>query len=289
MLVDSFYLRVVDERDIPALCRLLEQGRWIAARGSPVELAERAARSPSWAALRQGRLEGLLSLDVRRHPVVQIDTVAFQDTAAMRASLADLTMEACRYGQEAGALPLIYIGDQAWLVAGLEALGFREVTRVIFYEKTDGAVPTPGNQMVALRPAKAEDLTTLLALDEVAFDPIWRDGAAVLSDALRSGQVSVADLGTQIVGYVVSAYYGREGYVVRLAVDPLWQGEGIGARLLAETVKSLWREGVRVILLNTQEDNWRARRLYERFGFVLADGQLLVLQEQRQRKGPESA
>ncbi len=152
-------------------------------------------------------------------------------------------------------LPLVYVGDQMWLAAGLEALGFREVNRIVFYKKADDVVPTLGNQVVTLRLATSEDLPALVGLDEAAFDPIWRDGAVVLSDALRGGRVTIAHWGEQAVGYIVSACYGSEGYIIRLAVDPLWQGEGIGTRLLTETIGFLRREGARVVLLNTQEEN----------------------------------
>ena len=57
------------------------------------------------------------------------------------------------------------------------------------------------------------------------------------------------------------------GYLVRIAVHNRAQGRGVGVRLLAEAVEYFARAGVTRILLNTQEDNVRAHRLYEWFGF----------------------
>jgi ribosomal protein S18 acetylase RimI-like enzyme len=53
----------------------------------------------------------------------------------------------------------------------------------------------------------------------------------------------------------------------RIAVDPLQQGQGIGAVLLKHALVSLWRQGVETVSLNTQRSNRRSRRLYDRFGF----------------------
>ncbi|MGQ9715444.1 MAG: GNAT family N-acetyltransferase, partial [Anaerolineae bacterium] len=53
----------------------------------------------------------------------------------------------------------------------------------------------------------------------------------------------------------------------RLAVDPAWQGQGVGTRLLSEAIALAKAQGTLPILLNTQRTNRRARRLYTRFGF----------------------
>jgi ribosomal protein S18 acetylase RimI-like enzyme len=43
----------------------------------------------------------------------------------------------------------------------------------------------------------------------------------------------------------------------------------VGARLMAEAVRYFQREGAWKIVLNTEETNTRAHRLYEWFGFYL--------------------
>ncbi|MFL5664413.1 MAG: GNAT family N-acetyltransferase, partial [Ktedonobacteraceae bacterium] len=57
-------------------------------------------------------------------------------------------------------------------------------------------------------------------------------------------------------------------YLVRIAVHPTVGGQGIGARLMAEAIHFFERERVLRIMLNSQEDNTYAHRLYEWFGFV---------------------
>jgi len=52
------------------------------------------------------------------------------------------------------------------------------------------------------------------------------------------------------------------------AVHPSVGGRGIGAHLLTEAIRFFERERVLRSMLNTQNDNTYARRLYEWFGFV---------------------
>jgi [ribosomal protein S18]-alanine N-acetyltransferase len=52
------------------------------------------------------------------------------------------------------------------------------------------------------------------------------------------------------------------------AVHPSVGGQGIGAHLPAEAIRFFERERVLRSMLNTQDDNTYAHRLYEWFGFV---------------------
>lgn len=53
-----------------------------------------------------------------------------------------------------------------------------------------------------------------------------------------------------------------------LAVLPEWRGRGVGRRLLEAAEERARREGCCRLTLEVQEDNLRARGLYERFGFT---------------------
>jgi ribosomal protein S18 acetylase RimI-like enzyme len=81
-----------------------------------------------------------------------------------------------------------------------------------------------------------------------------------------------------VVGYSVCGRAGHRGYVQRLAVTPRCQGRGVGAALLGDGLRWLRRWGARDALVNTQEDNRRSLRLYQRTGFVLQPDGLSVLE-----------
>lgn len=66
-------------------------------------------------------------------------------------------------------------------------------------------------------------------------------------------------------------------YLQRVAVDPVWQGQGMGRSLVRAAARSARRNGSKAMLLNTQFDNDSAITLYESEGFVQLPESLAVL------------
>ena len=85
--------------------------------------------------------------------------------------------------------------------------------------------------------------------------------------------VAVQDDGV-ITGYQYSDVEGSIGFLIRIGVHPSLHGKGIGARLMRAAIEFFDRAGAVRILLNTEETNIHAHRLYEWFGFqrVAPDG-----------------
>ena len=71
----------------------------------------------------------------------------------------------------------------------------------------------------------------------------------------------------------------ESGYLIRIAVHPSVNRQGIGTRLMAEAIRFFQREQVTCILLNTQEDNYHAHRLYEWFNFIRIEQMGFVLRK----------
>jgi len=63
---------------------------------------------------------------------------------------------------------------------------------------------------------------------------------------------------------------GRQlGEIYVIAVDPDFEGRGLGRELVLAGLDSLWRRGAVIGTLYVDGSNARARRLYERLGFTL--------------------
>lgn len=174
---------------------------------------------------------------------------------------------------------LIYIGNDRWLADPLlRDWDFSIQDTVVTYAKKDLSIPTQGNQQVHVRPAHPGDLPALVALDEAAFDPLWRNSSQTFAHVLENlPYFVVAELAGQTVGYLFSNREGDTGHLSRVAVHPDYQGCGIGARLLAEAIEFFRTEKVKTITLNTQKDNAVSQRLYRHFDFQPMDEEALVL------------
>jgi ribosomal-protein-alanine N-acetyltransferase len=174
---------------------------------------------------------------------------------------------------------LVYIGNDRWLTdALLQDWHFSIQNSVVTYTKGDFSIPTRGNQQVHVRPAHPGDFPALVALDEAAFDPLWRYVSQTFAHALANlPYFVVAELAGQTVGYLFSSLQEDRGHLIRVAVHPDYQGLGIGTRLLTEAIEFFRTEKVRVVTLNTQKDNAVSQLLYRRFGFQPMGEEALVL------------
>jgi len=77
----------------------------------------------------------------------------------------------------------------------------------------------------------------------------------------------VARMDREVVGYGGMICYGEEAHVTNIAVDPMLQGHGIAHRLMLQQAEAAIGLGAHAISLEVRVTNWRAQRLYGRFGF----------------------
>jgi len=140
-------------------------------------------------------------------------------------------------------------------------------------------VPAAG---IDLRRGRHADRPGIIEADGAAFPAFWRLDQIGLEDAVSatpSSRLRVASLpgDRRVVGYAVTGRAGSRGYLQRLAVEPAVQRRGVGAALVLDGLRWLRRWGAKEVLVNTQEENERAVRLYERLGFRLQPEGLAVL------------
>ncbi len=87
---------------------------------------------------------------------------------------------------------------------------------------------------------------------------------ALVADNERRHQLFVADVDGAVVGAIVA----KPGSIAHLFVVPMRWGTGVADTLLATAVAVSRGAGVNQCQLEVLEDNWRARRFYERHGWV---------------------
>lgn len=87
--------------------------------------------------------------------------------------------------------------------------------------------------------------------------------------------ILVAEKNKVVAGYIVlkinprlTELYGfKWGTIVSLAVDPPYQGKGIGPRLVSHAIKWMKKKGVKYAEVGTDQNNIAAIRTYEKNGF----------------------
>jgi N-acetylglutamate synthase len=85
--------------------------------------------------------------------------------------------------------------------------------------------------------------------------------------ARNPGLSRVAIDGSATVGVALCAHDGRRGHIYHLAVDPAYQGRGLGKRMLDECLEGLRRTGVKRVIIMVADDNPRGRGFWRRSGW----------------------
>ena len=77
---------------------------------------------------------------------------------------------------------------------------------------------------------------------------------------------------SRTVGVALCGHDGHRGHIYHLAVDPAYQGRGLGKRLLDECLRGLRRTEVKRVIIMVADDNLRARKFWKRCGYEEISG-----------------
>src|SRR5207249_8643296 len=85
--------------------------------------------------------------------------------------------------------------------------------------------------------------------------------------ARNPGLSRVAIDGSATIGVALCGHDGRRGHIYHLAVDPAYQGRGVGKRLLDECLEGLRRTGVKRVIIMVADNNPRGLGFWRRYGW----------------------
>lgn len=139
----------------------------------------------------------------------------------------------------------------------------------------------PLSQPLELREMRLEDLPSVFALGEKLFSAgpwpnlyrTWDDYQLLEMFASDRDMCLVAEEDNEIVGFILGTIIEKRrsswtyGYIVWLAVDPKYAGQGVGMRLVSEITDIFIDYGARIVLADTDAENEPAIRFFDRMGF----------------------
>lgn len=132
------------------------------------------------------------------------------------------------------------------------------------HPRIDHAVPA-----IHITPMRRRHLRSVLRIDAQVYPRPWSQslyqGELDQPDARRT--YVVARSGRQIIGHAGLVFVLDQGHVTTIAVDPSWQGRGVGARLLLVLIRDAIAKGATALTLEVRAGNVAAQTLYQRFGF----------------------
>jgi len=170
--------------------------------------------------------------------------------------------------------PLPASAQRSWLAAG-----FTEDLQLDLLRLELQTAPSGPDHLVV--EAGDDDLSRVLGIDRRAFDDFWRLDERGLVEAMdatpRSELLVIRSSDGGICGFAILGLGSALAYLQRVAVDPDWHGNGMGRSLVRAVGRRARASGAGAVLLNTQNNNESARRLYDSEGYVVMPEPLALL------------
>ncbi|RXT04845.1 GNAT family acetyltransferase [Ammoniphilus sp. CFH 90114] len=118
--------------------------------------------------------------------------------------------------------------------------------------------------------------------DYVAITTIWRETglekkeAESMDDLAKqlawdSELVLVAEAEERVVGVIVGTLDGTRGYFYRLAVNPNYQGHGVGKELVVALEKRLKQRGATRVIIMVNQNNKTVIPFYHSLGYEVQE------------------
>lgn len=270
-LANSVMVRRSTPADAAPLRRLLEQASFVHIHADWHYPADWLGTEALLLAEQNSRLVACLAVAADPPPAAWVQLAALRESSLAPAVWPQLLNPLLPGLQATGVNEVAWLPAVALPAEWTAAMNFRTGTHIQTYDKPNLELPSePPNPAVHLRPVRADDLPALVAVEEAAFDPLWRHSLDGLSRGwMNALTFDVAEVDGQVVGFQYSSRSQVSGraHLVRITVHPQAQRQGVGSALLAHALEGYRRYRLRGVSLNTQVDNFPSQRLYARFGF----------------------
>ncbi len=126
--------------------------------------------------------------------------------------------------------------------------------------------------VVRIRELTIKDYNRMIEIWENArlpYKPDGRDSRESIKKQMEEfGDLFLgAEVNGKLVGVIIGSWDGRKGWLNRIAVDPAFQGMGIGKMLTAACEEALRERGARIFAMLIEDSNENSLKLAERMGY----------------------
>ncbi len=125
--------------------------------------------------------------------------------------------------------------------------------------------PSEVTAEVEVRRLAYSDLPGVIAIERRSFPTPWSLAMFVLELSKPSGICLAAQVGDELLGYVICSRYDQVWHLMNIAVAPERRRGGVASRLLTRLIDEA--AGVLPFTLEVRVSNRQAIAMYERFGF----------------------
>lgn len=117
-----------------------------------------------------------------------------------------------------------------------------------------------------LRPMLDTDVDEVMSIEEQVYPHGW--SAGIFRDCLRVHYSCwVMEQREQLVGYGILSAGGGEAHILNIAIDPLFQGQGLGRSLMLFLLETARQHKADTVFLEVRPSNRIALKLYDSLGF----------------------
>ena len=119
---------------------------------------------------------------------------------------------------------------------------------------------------ISIRPASLDDISAILEIENKTNQMPWTEAQFISS--MEVGHYSVVlQEENNILGFAIYSPIIPESHLLNIAIDPAYQGKGLGDKLLQQIILQNRTIGVKTISLEVRVSNLPAINLYEKRGF----------------------
>ncbi|HUS61458.1 MAG TPA: ribosomal protein S18-alanine N-acetyltransferase [Acidimicrobiales bacterium] len=130
---------------------------------------------------------------------------------------------------------------------------------------------SPEDVVVHLVPMRRRHLRSVLRIESQVYPRPWTLSLFMSELALRSSRTYyVARIDGLVVGYAGLMITVGDGHVTTIAVDPSFQSQKVGTRLLLNLARQAMARGAENLTLEVRVSNEPAQAMYRKFGFAPA-------------------